>query len=71
MSFQEFIVRVPATTANLGPAFDCVGMALGLWNDVVIKSSDSFGLTVEGSGMEGLPPGSKLFVIGKVVMRSW
>ncbi len=55
MSFQEFIVRVPATTANLGPAFDCIGMAFDIWNDVVIKSSDRFVLTVEGSGLEDLP----------------
>ena len=27
-------VRVPATTANLGPGFDCLGMALDLWNDM-------------------------------------
>ncbi len=27
-------VRVPATTANLGPGFDCLGMALDLWNDL-------------------------------------
>ena len=26
-------VRVPATTANLGPGFDCMGLALNLWNE--------------------------------------
>ena len=25
------IVRVPASTANLGPGFDALGLALGLW----------------------------------------
>jgi homoserine kinase len=25
-------VRIPATTANLGPGFDCMGLALDLWN---------------------------------------
>lgn len=68
MSFQEFIVKVPATTANLGPAFDCVGMALGLWNDVVIKGSDSFVLTVEGSGLEGLPK-DKTNLVAKAFFR--
>jgi homoserine kinase len=28
------VVRAPATSANLGPGFDCLGMALDLWNDV-------------------------------------
>ena len=27
-------VRVPATTANIGPGFDCLGLALDLWNEV-------------------------------------
>ncbi|HLC29180.1 MAG TPA: homoserine kinase, partial [Dehalococcoidia bacterium] len=32
-------VRVPATTANLGPGFDCMGMALDIY-DVVALSLD-------------------------------
>ena len=31
-NFQPFEVLAPATTANLGPGFDCLGMALDLWN---------------------------------------
>lgn len=30
-------VRVPATTSNLGPGFDCLGLALGLYNDVELR----------------------------------
>ncbi len=30
MALQHITVRVPATTANLGPAFDCLGLALDL-----------------------------------------
>jgi homoserine kinase len=29
-------VRAPATTANLGPGFDCVGVALDLWNELEV-----------------------------------
>ena len=29
-------VRVPATSANLGPGFDCLGLALDLWNETTI-----------------------------------
>ncbi len=36
-------VRVPATTANLGPGFDCLGLALDLWN--------AFRFTLEGDGL--------------------
>jgi homoserine kinase len=31
-------VRAPATTANLGPGFDCVAVALDLWNEVVVSA---------------------------------
>ena len=30
--FEPIEVLAPATTANLGPGFDCLGMALDLWN---------------------------------------
>ena len=30
-------VRSPATTANVGPGFDCVGIALDLWNEVQLE----------------------------------
>jgi homoserine kinase len=31
---SSIFVRAPATSANLGPGFDCLGLALDLWNDV-------------------------------------
>lgn len=33
-------VRAPASTANLGPGFDCVAVALDLWNEVDVGSGD-------------------------------
>jgi homoserine kinase len=30
-------VRAPATTANVGPGFDCAGVALELWNEVEVS----------------------------------
>ncbi|MDQ3811086.1 MAG: homoserine kinase, partial [Chloroflexota bacterium] len=32
---QPIVVRAPATSANLGSGFDCLGLALDLWNEVV------------------------------------
>ena len=45
-------VYAPATTANLGPGFDCLGMALDLWNrlDVTIPASGQASAVVEVSG---------------------
>jgi homoserine kinase len=31
---RPVVVRAPATSANLGPGFDCLGLALDLWNEV-------------------------------------
>ncbi len=50
-------VRVPATTANLGPAFDCMGMALDLWNVVEVCPSEATSVVVEGVGASQLPSG--------------
>jgi homoserine kinase len=51
MSWAEgaVIVRVPATSANLGPGFDAVGLALGL-HDVVEARIIPEGLAIEVSG---------------------
>lgn len=46
-------VRVPATTANLGPGFDCLGLALELHNTVELTRIDSgLHITVDGEGAD-------------------
>jgi homoserine kinase len=42
-------VRVPATSANLGPGFDALGLALTLYDDVEVEMAGS-GLSIEVSG---------------------
>jgi homoserine kinase len=34
---QQAIVRVPASTSNLGPGFDCLGVALAIHNHVTVS----------------------------------
>jgi homoserine kinase len=50
-------VKVPATTANLGPGFDALGLALNLWNEAEFKCTDDsqIRVTVSGEGEESLP----------------
>jgi homoserine kinase len=43
-------VRAPATTANLGPGFDCAGVALELWNELDLSPGDDLTVEVEGEG---------------------
>jgi len=48
-------VRVPATTANLGPGFDCLGMALELSNEVGVEMGEGLSFSLEGYGAATLP----------------
>jgi homoserine kinase len=48
---MRFSVRAPATSANLGPGFDCVGLALDLWNEATIDTDGEPG-TVVNEGPE-------------------
>src|SRR5262249_59857183 len=43
-------VRVPASSANLGPGFDSLGLALALSNEVTAEEADGVRVTVEGDG---------------------
>ena len=53
---ERLTVRVPATTANMGPGFDCLGMALDVWNSVNVEpSSSGLEIIVEGEGADSLP----------------
>src|SRR5512133_532213 len=56
-------VRAPATTANLGPGFDCAAVALDLWNEVEVREGGgtpdpghigirAFGLVASPDGLE-------------------
>jgi homoserine kinase len=38
---QQVTVRVPASTSNLGPGFDCLGVALRIYNEVVVADHAS------------------------------
>ena len=48
---RQLVVRAPATSANLGPGFDCLGLALDLWND--LEASEP---------LEAAPPGENLIL---------
>ena len=50
------IVRAPASTANLGPGFDCAAAALDLWNELHVEEGEHE-VVVEGEGAGELPTG--------------
>ncbi|MEW6502398.1 MAG: homoserine kinase [Chloroflexota bacterium] len=53
---NELVVTVPASSANLGPGFDCLAMALDLWNTTTFRlGGDGIRVHVEGEGAGKLP----------------
>jgi homoserine kinase len=40
-AMQSVTIRVPATTANLGPGYDCLGVALNIANRVTVRRSSA------------------------------
>jgi homoserine kinase len=43
---QQVTVRVPASTSNLGPGFDCLGIALRLYNAITVRRGEDTPLTL-------------------------
>ena len=60
---MKFTVKVPATSANLGPGFDALGLALDLWNESTFELAEDFNVYVEGEGKDRLPQGKNNMII--------
>lgn len=62
-------VRVPASSANLGPGFDAVGLALGLHDEYVaqvLPEAGHLGIVLEGEGRDVLPRDERHLVAGRL-----
>lgn len=57
-------VRVPATSANLGPGYDSLGLALDLCDDLSVEATTGgVEVAVEGEGAQSLPAGEEHLVV--------
>jgi homoserine kinase len=65
-------VRVPASSANIGPGFDSIGLALGIWDECVVTVTAVPGLRidVEGEGAEEVPRDG-LNLIHRSMVQAW
>ena len=54
---MKILVKVPATTANLGPGFDALGLALNLWNETTFtpRQDGKIMVQIRGEGKDKLP----------------
>lgn len=64
MDRQSATVEVPATTANLGAGYDCLGLALALHNEVRLALADADSVEVDGEGADSLPRDRTHLVLG-------
>jgi len=67
-------VRVPASSANIGPGFDSIGLALGIWDECVVTVTSEPGLRidVEGEGAgRGEVPRDELNLIHRSILAAW
>lgn len=65
-------VRVPASSANLGPGFDSVGLALGLFDECTATVSDRPGLRIEvtGEAADDIPR-DETHLVYRTMLRAW
>lgn len=59
---KSFTIKVPASTANLGPGFDSVGLALGLYLTLEVRTSEKFQMISTSPGLERLPKDESHFI---------
>ncbi len=63
---HSVVVKAPATTANMGPGFDCLGMALDIWNTVSVETGAS-SFEISGEGKDNLPKDATNLLYGSFV----
>lgn len=64
ISTERVGVRVPATSANLGPGFDALGLALRLFDDLELEATTGrVEVIVEGEGAGDVPSGEDHLVV--------
>jgi len=56
-------VTVPATSANLGPGFDALGVALALHNEIELVEGDGLDIEIDGEGADRLPRDGRSIVV--------
>ncbi len=68
---REVRVRVPGSSANLGPGFDTLGLALGLYDEVEVSvAPDGIAVEVAGEGA-GRVPCDEAHLVARAMRTAW
>lgn len=63
-------IKVPATSANLGPGFDCAGIAFTLFDELEIQTTEAgFSAEIDGEGHNYLPTDARHLIITQIRQR--
>lgn len=66
------LVKVPATTANLGPGFDTLGLALSVYDELAVSVRDEPGIVVEVNGVgEGEVPTDETNLVARSIIHTF
>ena len=72
LSGRSVTVQVPATTANLGPGFDTLGLALAHHDHLEVSVRDEPGITVEVHGVgEGVVPTDETNLVVRAIIHTF
>lgn len=65
-------VRVPASSANLGPGFDSIGLALGIWDEYEVSITTEPGLVIDVTGEGSLEiPRDDRHLVFRSMVAAW
>lgn len=64
-----FTVRVPATSANLGPGFDTLGLALDLFLQVQVEPAAAAGIQFSGEGADSISRNPERNLVTQAMQR--
>ena len=67
MSWKEFSVSVPASTANLGPGFDSIGLALDLYLSIYVSPASKWTVEYSDEGYQHLTNGEENLIVSTVI----
>lgn len=64
-------LRVPASSANLGPGYDTMGLALGLYDELTVtRTAEGLAFELEGEGAETVPRTPEHLIV-RAIRAAW
>lgn len=59
---EKFVIKIPASSANLGPGFDSIGVALDLYLQLEVEKSDKWAVTSTNDELKQFPSDEQNFI---------